>query len=108
MVYGLQGSLAFSSAARRDAVLSDMQTRISSKPRWDVDVLQVASGRQGVNAITVSLRFTVRADADDLSARVQSFATGQRAPLPGSWLTVHDCTHDEGTDDCVIVARRDW
>ena len=108
MVYCVQAQLAFSSASRRDQILGDVTSRITGKPRWDVDTLQAESFRFGVNGIRVELRFTSRADADDLMSRVQSFATGARAPLAGSWLSIHDCSHDEGTNSCGSVVRREW
>lgn len=108
MVFCVQAQLAFSSAARRDAVLADIQSRISTRNRWDVTVLETRPFRFGANGLYCEARFTTRADADDLNSRVQSFATGVRTPLAGSWLTVHDCTHDEGTNSCSLAARRDW
>lgn len=108
MVFCAQAQLAFSSGARRDAVLADVEARIVGRPRWDADVLQAESFRFGTHGIRVELRFVSRADADDLLARMEAFAVGQRLPEPGSWMTVHDCTHDEATNACLVVARRDW
>ena len=99
---------AFSSAARRNAVLSDIETRVASKQRWDVDVLVAAPSRLGANGLYVELRFVSSADADDLRSRVESFATGVRTPLAGSYLIVHNCTHDEGANECSVVASRTW
>lgn len=109
MVYGLNAVLAFSSSARRDAVQDAVVTRIDSRPRWSVDVIVADANRIGPNGLTVALRFVSRADADDLQARIESFAAGPRAPLPGSHLTVHTCTHDEEAPaPCVVVAERTW
>lgn len=112
MVYCVTLNAAFSSTSRRDAVLGDIQTRIANRARWSVDILRAQSVRLGgvvqANGIYVELRFVSQADADDLKARVETFATGQRAPLAGSTLTVHDCTHDDGTDACAVVASRTW
>ena len=108
MVYGVKLAAAFSTAARRDAVLADIQTRIASRPRWDVTTVEPRAFRFGAFGLYADMRFVTRADADDLKARVESFASGARAPLAGSSLVVHDCTHDEGTNSCAVVARRDW
>jgi hypothetical protein len=108
MVYCVTARLAFSSAARRDAVLADIQTRVTGRPRWGIDVLEAGTLRFGEFGIRAELRFSTRADQEQLRTRIESFATGQRAPLAGSWLTLHDCTHDEGTNGCLVVARRDW
>ena len=108
MVYGVTALLAFSSATRRDSVRDAITTRIVGRPRWSVDEIEAAANRIGPNGLRVCLRFVSRADADDLKARVESFSTGQRTPLAGSWLLVHDCTHDEGTNECTVVASRTW
>lgn len=110
MVYCVQAQLLFSSAARRDAVLSDMQSRIATKQRWGVETLEAFNFIRStpVNGISARLRFVTKADADDLKARVENFATGPRAPLAGSWIRVHDCSHDEGTDNCTSIVERTW
>lgn len=108
MVFCSQAQLAFSNGARRDAVLADMQARIVGRARWDADVLEAAVLKQGADGLVVQLRFVARADADDLLARVDALATGVRTPLPGSWMTIHDCTHDAASNSCAVVARRDW
>ena len=107
-MYCAQAQLAFSTVARRDVVLADMEARVAGRPRWDVDVLEPAVFRHGEHGIRVELRFVSRLDADDLLARVEGFATGVRTPLAGSWMTVHDCSHDEATNACAVVSRRDW
>lgn len=108
MVYGVTALLAFSTAARRDTVMDGILGRLPGRTRWGVDEVVAVDCRLGANALRVTLRYTSQADADDLKARVESLATGARAPLAGSWLVLHTCTHDEGTNDCVVVARRDW
>lgn len=99
---------AFSSAGRRDTILADIQSRAASKQRWGVDVAVAVPTRMGANGLYAELRFVSSADAEELRARVESFATGVRTPLAGSYLIVHNCTHDEGTDDCAVVATRTW
>ena len=108
MVYCLQAELAFSSAARRNTVLADIESRITGRPRWGIDVLEARAVKAGPNGIRAELRFTTRANQEDLRNRVESFATGQRAPLVGSWIALHDCPHDEGDGACTILARRGW
>ena len=110
MVYCIQIYAAFSTAARRDAVLGDIQTRIASKPRWSVDMIeaQVLRPKLGEFGLIAELRFVSRADMDDLQSRIESFASGQRAPQAGSLLRVHSCTHDESRNECVIIAERLW
>lgn len=110
MVYCVQLRASFGTATRRDNVLADIQARIAGKSRWSADLLEAADlrPRLGQHGIRAELRFVSRADADDLKARVEAFATGQRAPQAGSYLVLHDCTHDEAANACTVVARRDW
>lgn len=108
MVYCVNGTISFSTAARRDAVLADMQARIVGKQRWGIEVLSASGSRVGPNGINVELRFSSQADADDLRARLEAFATGVRVPAAGSWLRVSSCTHDEGSNSCVVLAEKVW
>jgi hypothetical protein len=108
MVYCVLAELAFSSSARRQLVLDDIVARIAGRARWGVDEVEATVRKDGAVSIKIQLRFVSRLDADDLMARIDAFATGQRTPLAGSWLTVHDCSHDGPPQPCVPDARRDW
>ena len=109
MVYALQAQLAFATEARRDNVATAVETRIAGKPRFGLDYLS----RQPVNddpwGLIVELRFTSRADQEDLQARIDAVATGANAPLAGSYVRIHDCPHDETeAAACEIAAERTW
>lgn len=115
MKYCVLAQLAFTSAARRDAVLADLQQRISTRPRWGIDVLRADTVYLGpnktpnANGIVAELRFDARADQEDLKSRLEGFATGQRQPVAGSYIALHDCNHDEATPvTCVEVTRGTW
>jgi hypothetical protein len=109
VVYALQAELAFSTAARRDAVLADINSQIASRPRWGESTATAAAVSAGANGIVLELRFTSRADADAVRARIESFASGQRLPLAGSVLRAHDCSHDAANPSpCVGVTTRAW
>jgi hypothetical protein len=108
MVYCILAELAFSSSARRQAVLDDIVARIAGRERWGVEQVEAAVRKDGAVAIKMQLRFVSRLDADDLMARIDAFAVGQRTPLAGSWITVHNCSHDGAPQECVPDARRDW
>jgi hypothetical protein len=109
MVYCAQAWLAFSTAVRRDAVLADIQDRVAAKPRWGVSEAEAAWFRFGEHGIRMSMRFTARPDADDLLDRVEAFAVGQRAPLPGSTIQIHACPHDEDVGACPAPdSSRTW
>lgn len=112
MVYCLQAALAFTSAARRDAVLNGIATRIAGRPRWGVDELQAVSLAPripgGTDGLRTTLRFVSRADEEDLMARIEALATGQRTPIDGSWVALHDCGHDDEEGACAPAERREW
>ena len=109
MVYAMQAELAFSTAARRDAVLADINSQIASRPRWGQSTAVASAVTAGANGILLELRFTSRADLDAVKARIESFATGQRSPLAGSFIDIHDCTHDAANPQpCSGVTRRVW
>lgn len=109
MVYCLQALLKFAVAARRDAVIADIQSRIAGRARWSLDVLEAVDSKEGLPSIAVELRFISRADQEDLQARVETFASGSRAPESGSWLSLHDCNHDEiEVVPCTLIAERVW
>ena len=109
MVYGVIGRMAFTSAARRDAVLSDIVTTLGSRPRWsnedNVERVLAAPVRQGTHGIILEARCQNRADADAVKARIETFATGQRQPVAGSWVATHECRHD-GQGVCSESSRR--
>lgn len=109
MVYCIQGELAFSTAARRDAVLADINQQIATKPRFGDSTAVAASVTAGANGIVLELRFSAKADLDTLKARIESFATGGRLPLAGSFVKTHDCTHDAvNPAPCTSVVLREW
>lgn len=104
MVYCAQARLIFSTAARRDAVYADIESDITGKNRWGVTTLS----QDPRNGLYLEARFMTRADEQSLQARIEAFATGQRTPQAGSYLRLHDCTHDEGTNICTPTYERVW
>lgn len=110
MVFDVEARLAFATGARRNGILSAAQTRIDGKQRWDVETLEAGDlrPRGGQFGIRLSLRFASRVDADDLVDRIETLAVGANTPVAGSWLTIHDCSHDEDTDSCTNVTRVEW
>ncbi len=108
MVYCAQAQLAFSSAARRNDVLTDLQTQLAGKQKWGEQILAAAAVKAGANGLALSVRFTSRADAEALFARVNTFATGTRLPLVQSFMLLHNCSHDGVASPCVPAERKDW
>jgi hypothetical protein len=95
-VYAITGLLPFQSAGRRDTVLARAQQWLDTHPGlWDAWTLAASVAKDGSAAIAFELRFTSQADRDGMLADLVAFATGPRAPLAGSSLTPHTCTHDE-------------
>lgn len=110
MVHCLAAEILFNRADRRDEVLADLQTRVASKPRWGVTQLEASVGEFGGQpAILLEARFTSGLDQEELRQRIDERLTGPRAPLAGSWYTLHECAHDErNAADCGGVTRRAW
>jgi len=108
MVYCVQAELLFATEARRDLVADAVETRIAGRARFAVDVVTRLPRTDEGFGLIVELRFTSRADQADLDSHVQSFATGARAPLPGSRIWIHDCSSSEATVPCVITSERTW
>lgn len=115
MVFCLQADLVFSTATRRDDVLADMQSQVQTRERWGETTVTgytttaihpLGAGRP---ALTVTTRFTAKADLDSVMARLENFATGPRAPVAGSWYDLHDCTHDLAQPlQACTATRRTW
>ena len=72
-------------------------------------VVATAELAMGANGLLIDVRMRNAHDADALIARIESFATGQRLPLVGSFIDIHDCTHDAADPaPCSGVTRRVW
>ena len=108
MVYCLQATLAFSTAGRRNSILSAIENRIVGKTRWGVEVTQAQAVRAGDNGLVADLRFVSQLDQADLRAFIESQATGQNTPLTGSRVLLHDCPHDEGVGFCTSGSEVVW
>lgn len=99
----------FATAARRNNIRTQLETRIAGRPRFDVDTIVSTDLPNRPNALLIELRFTTRANQTDLRDRIEALAIGANAPQPGSWMRVHDCPHDEGTNSCgSTLVERTW
>lgn len=109
MVFSVQSTLEFANATRRDNVLVGIQTRIGSKSRFGELIAEAVVAKSGNPAIAVSVSFTSRADMDDLKAWVETNAVGANLPRAGSWIRIHECSHDvSNPQPCVIESQRTW
>lgn len=108
MVYAVQATLGFRNAARRDAVMQNVQTRLASEITWGVTTtrpIDVWPGHPDPSLI-VEVRFTTGAARDSFWADVIAFmGTGLNGPVVGSWISQHDCPHDGELQSCVESQR---
>jgi hypothetical protein len=116
VVYAVQGQFAFRNAARRDAVMQNVQTRLAAEAKWGETTTQAVnpSGQGGAVEITdptliVEVRFTTDAARDSFWNDVIAFmGGGVNGPVAGSSIWQHDCPHDGAGGPCVVSQRRDY
>jgi hypothetical protein len=100
MVFAVQAALAFTTVNRRNNVLNGITARIAGRPRWSVDeLISQPIPRVGANGLYAELRFVSKADQADLETRMNELFPAN-PPLPGSWIRLHDCPHDENAGGC--------
>lgn len=111
MVFAVQAFLAFRNTARRNAVSSNIQTRLAQNvPFGQVERIDTVS-TTGDPAVSLTVRFQTQAERDAFLTDVEAFVgTGVNGPATGlSFYVPHDCPHDEPhPSQCVLGARRDW
>lgn len=108
MVSCLIAELAFTSVARRDAVLTQLTNRVVDRACWGDSRIEASTTMAGAPAIRLELRFINALDEEDLRNTIEAQATGVRTPMAGSWYETHSCRHDEGVGSCVADPRRVW
>lgn len=108
MVFAAQALLRFPDVARRDVVLVALLTHVIGRSRFGADVIEAIADKDGVPSIRMELRFTVPADQIDMSDFVQITASGVQTPESGSWLSIHDCSHDGAPQPCIATIVRTW
>jgi hypothetical protein len=112
MVYAVQGWFGFQNAARRDAVMQNVQTRLSTEVTWGETVTQALAPtpRQPDPSMLVEVRFATDAARDAFWTDVIAFmGTGVNGPVTGSYIQQHDCPHDEpDAPPCVVSERIDY
>jgi hypothetical protein len=113
MVYAVQGWFGFRNEARRDAVMQNVQTRLSTEITWG-ETITVAVEPMPPKApdpsMAVEVRFTTDAARDAFWTDVIAFmGTGINGPVVGSYIQQHDCQHDESEPpECVVSERIDY
>lgn len=112
MVYAVQGVFGFRNAARRDGVMQNVQTRLSTEVTWGETTTQ-ALEPDGLRifdpSMIVVVRFETDAARDSFWTDVIAFmGTGTNGPTTGSYIQQHDCSHDGVAEPCVISERIDY
>lgn len=98
MVFAVQAFLAFRNTARRDTISNTIQTRIAGVGTFGELERSDATSAAGDPAVALAIRFLTRAEADQFWTDVQAFVgTGVNGPVTGSYLSRHDCPHDQAT-----------
>lgn len=112
MVYAVQGFFGFRNEARRDGVMQNVQTRLSTEVTWGETVTQAIplGGRFIDPSMTVAVRFSDILARDAFWDDVIAFmGTGLNGPVTGSYIARHDCAHDElESGPCRASDRRDY
>lgn len=92
MVYCVQAYLIFADTATRNTRLAQATSFVTNKERWDVTTLEPL----GSDALVITARFISKSDQLSVDAASRNLGGAQ----PGSWVQIHDCTHDEGSNSC--------
>ena len=109
MVYCVQAQLKFNNNARRNAMLNDIATAIAARPQWQATRLAAVFAKDGAFAVALEVRFNSPDDMNEVKDYVIANATGPNTPNAGSWLTIHDCSHDAENPTLDVVSfRQDW
>jgi hypothetical protein len=110
MVYAIQIDLAFQNTARRDTVASNIITRIGQLTTWGPVLRNDYVSPSGNPAVQIEVRFTTVAEQNTAWNDIINFVgSGINGPVSGSFLTRHNCPHDETVrSNCVIAERIDY
>ena len=109
MIHGIQASLIFATAGRRDNVLAFLQAQIAGRNRWGVEKLNVDEAPwHPPNGLVLEVRFVTQQDADNTWNELTTLS-GQRNPEPGSVAVRHSCDHDaHAPAACTILDTFTW
>ena len=109
MVYCVQAELKFNNATRRNAMLNGIAAEIATRPQWQTKLLEAVFAKDGAFAVAVEVRFNSATDMNEVKEFVIANATGPNTPNAGSWLKIHECSHDSPTPAlCIDTLRQDW
>lgn len=112
MIFALIGSVAFSTAQRRNTVANAITSALTGKQRWNGAVEVNENYNPGIriaatNGRRFEFRFLTEADADTVwTAAINAMTT--TPPAPGSWIAQHSCNHDTVGVPCVEKRRQDY
>lgn len=101
MIFALQAILRFATITRRDNVVSALQSRIDTKPRWGSSTVAPLDDG-GLPGCVVEVRFISQADLDDAYTFLAQRASQQQG---AGRIFRHNCRHDEGGLPCQVAAE---
>jgi hypothetical protein len=110
VVYAIQLYVGFRNTARRDAAITNVNTKLGATPQYGTPIAGPAQLRGTTDpALIVTARFINQADRDQMWADLDAaLGTGVNGPVTGSRAWIHDCQHDENVGGCAAGATRAW
>lgn len=111
MVFAVQAVMAFRNAARRNAVSSNIQTRLAQDVPFGQVVRTDFTNEAGDASVVLEVRFSTRAEQESFWADLQAaVGTGVNGPVVGfGFRQIHDCPHDQPSPaPCVVATRVDF
>lgn len=106
MIYCINAELAFANSAATNLIFANLLAGITSQLRFGAEQFQKAATRFGPDGIFIIMRFRDRDEATTFRDLIEAQAL-LRAPRPGSFYRIHDCSHDEA-GACPAGTRREW
>ena len=101
MVYCLQASVAFATAANRDTQLAALVASINGQAKWGVTTATAVQPPEPGFWLWFEARFVSEANQQALDNRLENFRGGPPANRPtGGWVRLHPCPHDEAGQAC--------
>jgi hypothetical protein len=95
MVYAVIAEMAFQNASRRDNAKNFVDNRLTVENMWGPVISIAATNKAGQPTLTCNFRFLDAIARDTFYTDLQAQLQGAQGPVVGSWISKHDCTHDE-------------
>jgi hypothetical protein len=99
MIYSIQLRVTGLTQTQANAGKTAITTRLQSKPRWDLERVDVTTPNSLMGTtdygLVVEAHYTTRADLDTVASAVHTWLDTNAPVAAHGTLHVHDCTHDE-------------